>query len=70
MYEICLKSLIKDTRTTSSEILWAFDLKVFNADFDMVFVFLHYFFVGKFLHFEKNTGIYRRLHNINLRKLF
>ena len=48
------------------------DLKVFHAKFDNAFaccgLLLLPFRRQKFFHFEKNTGIYRRLDNINVKK--
>ena len=63
----------KGTRMMSGEIFWVSDLKAFYYDIDNVFVCIghhfYYLFVGKFLRFEKNAGIYRQLHIINLKKL-
>ena len=50
MRRICLKALLKALERRQFEIFWVSDLKVFNADFDNVFVcwgLLYYLFVRK-----------------------
>ena len=60
----------KGTKKGFIEIFWVTHLKVFNVDFDRVFVcwvLLLLPFVRKIPLFKKNTGIYRGLHNLNLK---
>ena len=74
MCEICLKSLIKaPERHPPDQLVQSFGCLILKFLMLILTMYLsagHYIFVRKFLHFEKNAGIYRRLQNINQKKLF
>lgn len=57
--KICLNLLLVAPNNVKWD-LWVSDLKVFNADFVNVSGMhcFYYFFVGKFLHFEKNMRVF------------
>ena len=69
--KICVKSLIKAPVQRQVRyfgcLIWKF-LMLILMMYLSVWHYFYYLFVGKFLHFEKNTSIYRWLHNLNLKQ--